>query len=236
MKRIFMHSQQPSDWQRLLAKPKLHWKKSYSAMTAAACWEAAAAKDKLPVEITKTLEATGQNDLIGLRLLMAIPEWEVDLPGGNRSSHTDVMVITSNDRGLVVLGIEAKVDEPFGPTLGEKRANESDGQGKRINYLHAALRLAVPLKDEIRYQLLHRTVSALRTAEDFHANSAIMLIQSFSPTLHWREDFLYFCKAMTAKQLTSDIYVVPRFECPRLYLGWCTGDERFLSVELPSMV
>ena len=234
MKRIFIPSQTPSDWQRLLAKPILHWKKAYSAMTAAACWEAAG--DKLLAEITMALEATGQDDLIGLRLLTAIPEWEVDLPGGNRPSHTDVLAITRNDRGLVILGVEAKVDEPFGPTLGQKRADESVGQGERINYLHAALCLDVPLKDEIRYQLLHRAVSALQTAEDFHARSAVMLVHSFSPTCRWREDFLSFCKAMTATPLTSDIYVVPRFECPRLYLGWCTGDERFLSVELPSMV
>jgi hypothetical protein len=234
MKRIFVPTQTPSDWQCFLAKPSLHWKKSHSAMTAAACWEAAG--DKLPVEITKTLEATGLDGLIGLRLLAAIPEWEVDLPGGNQPSHTDVLAITRNDRGLVVLGVEAKVDEPFGPTLGEKKDDESVGQGEQINYLHAALRLDIPLKDEIRYQLLHRTVSALRTAEDFHACSAIMLVHSFSPTHRWREDFLSFCMAMTATPLTSDIYVVPRFECPRLYLGWCTGDERFLSVELPSKV
>ena len=130
MKRIFIPSQTPSDWQRLLAKPILHWKKAYSAMTAAACWEAAG--DKLPAEITMALEATGQDDLIGLRLLTAIPEWEVDIPGGNRPSHTDVLAITRNDRGLVILGVEAKVDEPFGPTLGQKRADESVGQGERI--------------------------------------------------------------------------------------------------------
>ena len=113
--------------------------------------------------------------------------------------------------------------------------NQSD-RVSESNYLHAALCLDVPLKDEIRYQLLHRAVSALQTAEDFHARSAVMLVHSFSPTCRWREDFLSFCKAMMATPLTSDIYVVPRFECPRLYLGWCTGDERFLSVELPSMV
>jgi len=234
MKRIFVPTKTPSDWQLLLAKPRLHWKKSRSAMTTAACWDTAG--DKLPEEITKILEATGQDDLIGLKLLMAVPEWEVDLPGGSRTSHTDVMAITRNDRGLVVIAVEAKVDERFGPTLGEKRSDESEGQRARIEYLHSTLHLNIPLKDEIRYQLLHRTVSALRTAEDFHARSAIMLIHSFSPSRRWREDFLSFCVAMEATQLTSDIYIVQSFECPRLYLGWCMGNEKFLSVELPSIV
>ncbi len=234
MKRIFLPTQKPSDWQRLLAKPRLHWKKSYSAMTTAACWEAAG--DKLPAEVTQTLEASGQDELIGLKLLAAIPEWEVELPGGNRPSHTDVLALSRNDHGLVVLGVEAKVDEPFGPTLGEKRADESIGQGERIDYLHAALRLDASLKDEIRYQLLHRTVSALRTAEDFHACSAVMLVHSFSATRRWREDFSSFCEAMSATPLSPDIYIVQRFKSPRLYLGWCAGDERFLDVELPGVV
>jgi len=234
MKRIFVPTQEPSDWQRLLAKPTLHWKKSHSAMTAAACWEAAGGD--LPAEVKQTLDASGQGDLVGLKLLAAIPEWEVDLPGGKRPSHTDVLALASNNEGLVVLGVEAKVDEPFGPTLGEKRADESNGQSERIDYLHAALRLDTPLNDNIRYQLLHRTVSALRTAQDFHAGSAVMLIHSFSLTRRWREDFLAFCQAMAATPLSPDLYAVPRFKSPRLYLAWCASDGRYLNVELPSVV
>ena len=234
MRRIFVPTQAPSDWQRLLAKPNLHWKKSHSAMTTAACWEAACGD--LPAEVKQTLDASGQCELVGLKLLAAIPEWEVELPGGKQTSHTDVLALASNDEGLVVLGVEAKVDEPFGPTLGEKRADESTGQGERIDYLHTALRLDIPLRDEIRYQLLHRTVSALRTAQDFHACSAVMLVHSFSPTRRWREDFLSFCEAMTATSLSPDLYVVSRFKSPRLYLAWCTGNERFLDVDLPSVI
>ena len=40
MKRIFVPTTDETDWQPLLAKPKLHWKKGASAMTAAAAWEA----------------------------------------------------------------------------------------------------------------------------------------------------------------------------------------------------
>ena len=234
MKRILIPTQTPSDWQRLLAKPKLHWKKSYSAMTTAACWETAC--NELPAEITKTLDSSGRSDLTGLKLLAAIPEYEVDLPGGNRPSHTDVLALVRNEEGLVVIAVEAKVDETFGPTLGEKRVDESAGQGERITYLHTILRLDAPLQDEIRYQLLHRTVSALQTAIDFHAAAAVMLVQSFSPTQRWQNDFFSFCQAMTATPLSKNLYVVSRFASPRLYLGWCKGDETFLNVELPSMV
>jgi len=234
MKRILVPTQAPSDWQRLLAKPTLHWKKSHSAMTAAACWEAAGGD--LPPEVKQILDASGQGDLADLKLLAAIPEWETDLPGGKRPSHTDVLALASNDKGLVVLGVEAKVDEPFGPTLGEKRADMSTGQSERIDYLHATLRLHEPLNEKVRYQLLHRTVSALQTAQEFHACSAVMLVHSFSPTRRWKDDYLSFCEAMEATSVSPDMCVVQRFDSPRLYLAWCAGNERFLDVDLPSVV
>ncbi len=232
MKRIFIPTQSPSDWQPLLAKPASHWKKSYSAMTTAACWEEA--NGDLPAEVKRTLETSGQCELEGLKLLAAIPEWEVALPGGQRPSHTDVLAFASNKVGLVVIGVEAKVDEPFGPTLGEKRLEPSNGQDERIHYLHSVLGLERPMGDEIRYQLLHRTVSTIRTAQDFHASSAVMLVHSFSPKSRWREDFSAFCSAMGTESVTPDLFVVTSFNTPRLYLAWCAGNTRFLDVELPS--
>jgi hypothetical protein len=234
MKRIFLPSQTPSDWQRLLAKPSLHWKKSYSAMTTAACWEASG--NQLPVEVIETLEQTHESTLVKLRLLAAFPEYEVDLPGGKTSSHTDVLALARNDEGLVVLAVEAKVDEAFGPTIGEKREDASFGVSKRLAYLHSVLRLDVALNDDIRYQLLHRTVSALQAANDFHANTAVMLVHSFSPTRRWHQDFVSFCMAMAAKLVSTDTYVAEQFDRPRLFLCWCKGDQSFLNVELPKTV
>ena len=75
MKRIFLPTRTGADWQRLLAKPTLHWKVGASAMTAAAAWEAAS--DSLPPEIVALLDSTGRPDLMRLRLLAAIPEWQV---------------------------------------------------------------------------------------------------------------------------------------------------------------
>src|SRR5271155_4811485 len=101
MKRIFIPTKTGSDWQGLLAKPDLHWKKGASAMTAAAAWEDA--RDALPDEIEKLLNSSGDNALANLKLLAAIPEWEVSLKGGDTASHTDVMALASNDKGLCVI-------------------------------------------------------------------------------------------------------------------------------------
>ncbi len=203
-------------------------------MSAAACWEEN--EPKLPGEITNVLEASGDKSLTSLELLAAIPEWEVDLPGGTRPSQTDILAITRNKLGLVILGVEAKVDEPFGPTLGEKKTNPSAGQLERITYLERKLGCASPLEDRIRYQLLHRTVSAILTARSFHAGIAVMLVHSFSPDSRWREDFEAFAVAVGGKHLTDDLYEIELSEGPRLIIGWCKGAEKYLSVELPSAI
>jgi hypothetical protein len=103
LKRIFVPTQTGSDWQRLLAKPTLHWKKGRSAMTTAASWEDA--NDALPKEITAILESSLDEDIVGLKLLEAIPEWQVALEGGETASHTDVLALTRNDRGLCVIAV-----------------------------------------------------------------------------------------------------------------------------------
>ena len=201
-------------------------------MSAAACWEDN--EPRLPVEITNILEASGDKSLTSPEMLAAIPEWEVDLPGGDRASQTDVLAITRNELGLVILGVEAKVDEAFGPTLGEKKTNASPGQLERISYLERELGCASPLGDSIRYQLLHRTVSAILTARSFHAGTAVMLVHSFSQSSRGREDFEAFAEAIVGKPVTDELYEIELGEGPRLIIGWCKGAEKYLSVELPS--
>jgi hypothetical protein len=124
-----------------------------------------------------------------LRLLAAFPEWEVSLEGGETASHTDVLALTSvTNKGLCVLAVEAKVNEDFGPLLKDKRAEASAGQGQRLDYLHSLLGVS-HFDDLIRYQLLHRTASALLTAREFHAQAAVMLVHSFGDKPNLRADF-----------------------------------------------
>ncbi|HMC22749.1 MAG TPA: hypothetical protein VKL19_12935, partial [Thermoanaerobaculia bacterium] len=94
MKRILVPTESGADWKRLLAKPDLHWKPGKSAMSAAASWEAAG--DRLPSELSAALAASNDPNLAGLELLLAVPEWEIELPGGLTTSHTDVLALARN--------------------------------------------------------------------------------------------------------------------------------------------
>src|SRR5205814_10101274 len=99
------------------------------------------------------------------------------------------------------------------PLLKDKRVEASAGQGKRLDYLHSLL--DVPRFDDlIRYQLLHRTASALLMAREFHAQEAVMLVHSFGDKPNLRADFDTFCKALGAKQLSrSCAHAVRQFHC-----------------------
>lgn len=227
MKKIYVPSKDGSDWQRLLADPQKHWKKGASAMAAAASWERAG--DRLPREMSELLKRSGEPELASLELLAAIPEWPVSLPGGRTRSMTDVLALCRNDLGLCVVAVEAKVLEDFGPTVGEKRTRATPGQIERLAFLHKLLKVD-HFPDGIRYQLLHRTASALLTAEAFHARTALMVVHAFGSPEDRRADFKEFCDALGAAEIGPAVFKAARIKQHQLFLAWCDGDERCLDV------
>jgi hypothetical protein len=128
------------------------------------------------------------------------------------------------------------VDEGFGLLVKDKRFEASNGQRKRLDYYLESLLGLKTLDDSIRYQLLHRTASAILTARDFHAGVAVMMVQSFGTKASPRQDFDAFCHALDAQKLPGGMAVVLPFSRPRLFLGWSNGDARFLDVDLPSLI
>jgi hypothetical protein len=165
MSRIHIPSAGPESWKQFLAKPDLHWATGYSARTLAHCWEAASG---LPPEIALLFRP-----LLGEpELLLALPEHKVPLPGGSADSQSDVFALVKTNGGLVACTIEGKVDEPFGPTVGEWSIDASSGKRERLGFLCGLLGLKDPPPPHIRYQLLHRTDSAIIEAERFHAAAA----------------------------------------------------------------
>ena len=129
--------------------------------------------------------------------------------------------------------MEAKVLEDFGPLLATKRAECSPGQGDRLTYLHSLLRVE-RFDDTIRYQLVHRTASALLTASEFHASVAVMLVHAFDTPAAQRGEFEAFRKALDADEIAPLVYRAKQFQGPALFLVWCDGDPSFRDVLLPS--
>ena len=86
--KIYLPTTGSHDWQWLLANPGLHWKHGASAMALADAWEDAEA---WPESVAAALAT--DTELLGLELLLAIPEYQVPLPGGSTASQTDLFVL-----------------------------------------------------------------------------------------------------------------------------------------------
>jgi hypothetical protein len=223
MNRVHVQSTGPEDWKRYLAKPDLHWAVGRSARSVAHSWEA---QTGAPPEIEALLAP-----LFGpVELLLAIPEHKTPLPGGRRESQTDVLALFRTGSGLLVAAVEGKVDESFGPLVADWRRDGSPGKAERLQHLCARLGLDPAAVDDLHYQLLHRTASALIEAERFTASRAAMIVHSFSPALAWFDAFTRFCERLGARRPAPGEAV--RLTTPAgaaLTLGWAGGDPRFLT-------
>ena len=164
-------------WKARLADPDKHWKREASAFEAAVSWELASRTDRgLPGAVAKILDQ--EEELREAQVLFALPEHKVPLPGGSRASQTDVWALLRGPRGLISMAVEAKAEELFGDTL-ESWKSESPGKEKRLEYLHKVLKCQTDLPPATRYQLVHRTASALIEAQRTSAAYAVMMVQSF---------------------------------------------------------
>jgi hypothetical protein len=173
----------------------------------------------------------GNPAVADLELLLAIPEHQVRLPGGGRASQTDLWVLAKDAAGLCSIAVEGKVAEPFGPTVGEWLHEASPGKLERLAFLQAELGLTGEISRSIRYQLLHRTVSAVLEARRFGARRAMLLVHSFSQEHLWFNDYAAFAEALGVSQVRVGEVLAAR-ELPGgmdLYVGWVCGNPSFLS-------
>jgi hypothetical protein len=225
--RIYLPTTGSHDWQWLLARPGLQWKHGASAMALADAWENAGGG--WPPAVAAALATDG--DLGTLELLLALPEHEVPLPGGARASQTDLFVLARSARGeLVSVAIEGKADEPFGDaTVAGWRTAASPGRATRLAHLLEILQLP---DDErlrpVRYQLLHRTASAIIEARRFGARHAVMLVHSFSPDHRRLGDFEAFAALFDGGAAAGRDRVVRAADLGDvvLHLGWASDTPR----------
>lgn len=215
---IYLPTRGAESWRELLADPVKHWAIGYSARTLAYCWEDAKG---LPPEIAAMFSGKAM-------LLLAVPEHKVDLPGGTRPSQTDLFALLRLEDRTISCAIEGKVAEPFGPTLGEWLVDHSPGKAERLAYLCDLLGLTQPLPPDLRYQLLHRTASAIIEAMRFKTDEAAMIVHSFSQSGAWFDDFAKFANLLGGPAVKGRLLTLNLTSGMPLHLAWVQGQARFL--------
>lgn len=216
---IYVPSRGAEDWAVLLAEPEKHWRTGRSAKALAHSWQSA---NGLPPEIAALVHPEA-------KLLIGLPEHKVPLPGGSRPSQTDLFALVRVGAETMALAVEGKVDESFGPTIGEWLDAASEGKQDRLAFLHETLGVAAPAAPDLRYQLFHRTASAVIEAERFKTDRAGMIVHSFSRSGDGFEDFAAFVSLFGADAARDKAVEVVLPTGKPLLLGWATGNARFLA-------
>lgn len=224
MARILSFTAGPSDWQALLADPDKHWREGFSARTLAHCWEAA---DGFPPEVALAFAQCDDPLLGGLTPLVAVPEFRVPLPGGARASQNDIFILARSSAGAVCIMVEGKVRESFGPRLDEWRKSDSSGRVQRLQFLLSTIGLEEP-PGAIRYQLLHRTASAVITAQQYRSAAAVMLVHSFNEDHTGFPDFAAFLRLFGARAARGLVQRLQGACGVPLFAAWIDGDCGFL--------
>lgn len=159
-----------------LGKPALHWKRGRSALELSTTWMQAAG---FPPSVRAVLDQACE--WRGAKLLEGIFERQTQLPGKGKPSQTDLLAIVRLNDGNAILGVEGKVDEPFGMKVCEWLAKGKDNNRKnRLIGLCSTLNIASESVGKLHYQLLHRTCASVYEAKRFGYMRAIMLVHSFA--------------------------------------------------------
>jgi hypothetical protein len=211
----------PEQAQQFLRDPQKHWKKGRSAYEAAHAWIGAGGTRGvgLPARVRELGCSTPEWQSISV--VSGFFEHATPLDTQSGPSNTDILVVCGLKHGLGILAVEAKAGEPFGDLVRDWRAiKPSPGKDARL----ASCRfLAVQPEtcDPLRWQLFHRTASAVIEAQRFRANHAIMLVHDFCENESWAADYESFAKAIGIADARVGGVSEPRtIQGISLRLGW----------------
>lgn len=204
------------DIRKRLADPVKHWRKGYSAYELADKWVNA---DDFPQAVRQVMDAYPLFD--GARLIEAFFERKVELETPGRPSQNDILVYAKLSNGFLAIAVEGKVKEPFDKYVFQKEM--TPGVEARILNLCDRLEISADAVQSIRYQLLHRTVSAVLEAERYGAEHALMLVQSFCASNTSFADYHDFATLLGFPENAIQINQILGFKQlgnVKLHLGW----------------
>lgn len=205
------------DWRCRLANPKTNWKKGKSAYELAYSW--LDSEEDMPNSLQNLLNSS--ETFKNLTIDKAIVEKKVQFDNFGRPSHTDLMIYGNNAKGKIVIAVEGKESEPFDKDVSEWIKIKEDGSDKEERLRNLLVKLGLSRLDKekigkIKYQLLHRTISALIEGKIYGAHNVMMLVHSFldiDEKDHFN-DYLYFCslfgivrESITRNKILSSVTV-----------------------------
>ena len=216
IRRVHVPLQAPEDIIPHLGAPH-HWREGRSAKCLVDQWWHA---NDIPLSVRSILEQAPE--WRDAELLDGFAERCTSLGDGRPShSQSDLLAVVGLNSGIGILTIEAKVDEGFDKTIDEWLKADSAGKRKRLEGLCARFGFNSQQVGEYRYQLFHRTASALIEAERYRSSQAAMIVQSWCPKNSSLEDYTAFCRLLGYREAEVGALTEPKmFQGIALRLGW----------------
>jgi hypothetical protein len=219
IRRIHVPMLSPDDVIPHLGAPG-HYRFPRSGWCIANHWFAA---NDLPDTIRQVLETVPA--FVGAELVEGLIERHVELGDGATASQTDLLAILGVGAELAIMAVEGKVDETFGNLVSQELCDASDRKKARITRLAALFGINEADAAPLRYQLFHRTASAIFEAKRYRAKAAIMMVHSFDAKGCGFPDFQKFAARIGLPSTVPGGMVGPaQVDGIALYLGW-TSDQ-----------
>ena len=210
---FFVEMRGLSDWQARLGDPDRHWRAGYSARMLAERWTD---DPGIPAEVAAMLDPPAE-------LLYAIPEYRVPVPGRGADSQCDLLALVRTKGRLGVVAVEGKVDETFGPTIGEWLSAGGENRKDRLMGLCGLLDCPNDPPHALRYQLFHRAAAAVIEARRIGASLAVAIVHSFSASHRWLDDFEAFSDHIGQPATRGAFRDRTLSDGLALRLGWASG-------------
>ena len=215
--RLHLPLLEPEDVVLHLGQQEKHWKAGRSAHALCTLWNSS---DGLPQSVQ--IDSATRQPFAGAELIDAFLERQIDLGTAGRPSQADLLAILGVQDQTAIMAVEAKAGEPFGDRVA-KWNDGSDGKKARLSALCGTLKISEGQAEPLRYQLLHRTASAIYEARRYRSKLAVMLVQSFAEDHESYADFAAFVRAMGETGEVKPACLLGPFDCGgclRYTIGW----------------
>lgn len=217
MTKFYIPSHGPASWQELLAG---------SVSSLAICWEESRG---FPESVSRVFKASPYPLFHTLEFTLGIPGHKIELPpAGGPPPQNDLFVLGRSGDELISIAVAGRYSGPFGKRVSEWDTEPSSGGLQRLEFLVDLLEINNKDISKIRYQLLHRTASALLEAQRFCAPHALLLVHSFSHGHQGFEDYAALAALYGQTAGPDAIVYTGDISGINLYLAWVTGEAEYM--------
>ena len=227
MKRIFVPSNGVGDW-KPSSEGAGETASSDATAALAACWEAA--DGALPKDVRYLLDASLVLAFADARPIVMLQGYGSKPPGSGATVRTDLRVPAHGKAGLFVISVGGATGDGLGDFVSDRLHRGAPDELARIDAMQAELELSLPLNAcpmiSIKHRCLSLAAGAILAAKEFGAETALMLIHSFSDRSAGFEDFRRFASLFGVSVAPDTIARIPRTCPPDLYIGWCRSDPK----------